>query len=90
MSCVMCHVSQITCHLSHKPPLGTLESLALPKNMVLRVKLLDRLSGNISVGGKYIVGGWGIPNNVVSFRFYNERHILTPSDYVFQAEVYRS
>ena len=32
------------------------KSLALQKHMVLRVKLLDRLSGKISVWGKYIVG----------------------------------
>ena len=38
-------------------------------------------------------GGEGvlvIPNNGVSYRFYNERDILTTSDYVFQAEAYRS
>ena len=31
-----------------------------------------------------------ISNNGVSYMFYNVRDILTPSDYVFQAEVYRS
>ena len=30
-----------------------------------------------------------IPNNGVSYRFYYEGDILTPSDYVFQAEAYR-
>ena len=32
---------------------------------------------------------WAIPNNGVSYRFYYEIDILTPSDYVFQAEAYR-
>ena len=31
-----------------------------------------------------------IPNNGVSYMFYYERDILTPSDYVFQAKAYRS
>ena len=36
------------------------------------------------------VSGLAIPNNGVSYRIYDERDILTPSDNVFQAEVYRS
>ena len=66
--------------------------IQVPERLQGHIKVPEGHQGHLQVPEEhqaYRKVGPFIPNNGVSYRFYNERDILTPSDYVFQAEAYR-